>query len=105
MLKRIKIGASDFKDLIEGNNYFIDKSLLIKEFIENGAKIIYETDDDNLPMGELNPAPQNGKLHGLESISNSVNIYGYFGQPSVWPRGYPLEKIKDGYYAKTYNSK
>jgi len=40
MLKRIQIGASDFKELIEGNNYFVDKSLLIKEFIENGAKII-----------------------------------------------------------------
>ena len=40
MNKRIQIGTSDFKDLIEGNNYFVDKSLLIKEFIENGAKII-----------------------------------------------------------------
>ena len=39
MKKRIQIGTSDFKDLIEGNNYFVDKSLLIKEFIENGAKI------------------------------------------------------------------
>lgn len=38
--KSIQIGGSDFKDLIEGNNYFVDKSLLIKEFIENGAKII-----------------------------------------------------------------
>ena len=37
MKKRIQIGASDFKDLIEGNSYFVDKSLLIKEFIENGA--------------------------------------------------------------------
>ncbi|EHJ02106.1 AAA-ATPase-like protein [Clostridium sp. DL-VIII] len=40
MKKTIQIGASDFKELIEGNNYFVDKSLLIKEFIENGAKII-----------------------------------------------------------------
>ena len=38
--KRIQIGTSDFKELIENNNYFVDKSLLIKEFIENGAKII-----------------------------------------------------------------
>jgi len=38
--KNIQIGASDFKDLIEEKNYFVDKSLLIKEFIENGAKII-----------------------------------------------------------------
>jgi hypothetical protein len=40
MKKIIQIGTSDFKELIEGNNYFVDKSLLIKEFLENGAKII-----------------------------------------------------------------
>ncbi|AGY77747.1 AAA family ATPase [Clostridium autoethanogenum] len=39
-MKKIQVGTSDFKELIEGNNYFVDKSLLIKEFIENGAKII-----------------------------------------------------------------
>ncbi|SFD02110.1 AAA family ATPase [Clostridium uliginosum] len=40
MKKNIQVGISDFKELIEGNNYFVDKSLLIKEFLENGAKII-----------------------------------------------------------------
>ncbi len=40
MKKNIQIGTSDFKKLIEGNNYFVDKSMLIKEFIENGADII-----------------------------------------------------------------
>lgn len=40
MRKTIQIGTSDFKKLIEGNNYFVDKSMLIKEFIENGADII-----------------------------------------------------------------
>ncbi|OOM73832.1 putative AAA-ATPase [Clostridium sp. BL-8] len=40
MKKTIQIGTSDFKELIEENNYFVDKSVLIKEFIENGAKII-----------------------------------------------------------------
>ncbi|WPC40088.1 AAA family ATPase [Clostridium sp. JS66] len=39
-MKTIQIGTSDFKKLIEGNNYFVDKSLLIKEFIENGSDII-----------------------------------------------------------------
>lgn len=38
--KNIQVGTSDFKTLIEGNSYFVDKSLLIKEFIENGAPII-----------------------------------------------------------------
>ena len=40
MKKRIPIGISNFRELINGNYYFVDKSLLIKEFIENGAKII-----------------------------------------------------------------
>ncbi|WP_297429652.1 AAA family ATPase [Clostridium sp.] len=40
MKKSIQIGISDFKKLIEGKNYFVDKSLLIKEFIENSADII-----------------------------------------------------------------
>jgi hypothetical protein len=44
MLKKsISIGISDFKALREGNNYFVDKSLLIKEFIENGAGVILTT--------------------------------------------------------------
>ena len=40
MKKRIHIGTSDFKELIEENYYFVDKSLLIKSSIDNGAKII-----------------------------------------------------------------
>lgn len=40
MKKTIQVGTSDFKELIEGNHYFVDKSLLIKEFVEDGAKVI-----------------------------------------------------------------
>lgn len=40
MKKSIQVGASDFKKLIEGDHYFVDKSLLIKEFLENGADVI-----------------------------------------------------------------
>ncbi|WP_294407033.1 AAA family ATPase [uncultured Clostridium sp.] len=40
MKKTIQVGTSDFKELIEGNHYFVDKSLLIKEFIEDVAKVI-----------------------------------------------------------------
>ncbi|MDP4146318.1 MAG: AAA family ATPase [Bacillota bacterium] len=40
MKKGIYVGTSDFKELIEGNHYFVDKTMLIKEFLENGAKII-----------------------------------------------------------------
>ncbi len=38
--KRIPIGESDFKNLIEGNFYYVDKSLLIKEVIEDDSRVI-----------------------------------------------------------------
>ncbi|MBN1066189.1 AAA family ATPase, partial [Clostridium botulinum] len=40
MKKNIQVGTSDFREIIKENYYFVDKSLLIKEFIENGAKVI-----------------------------------------------------------------
>jgi hypothetical protein len=39
-LKHIPIGESDFKNLIEGNNYYVDKSLLIKEIIDDDSLVI-----------------------------------------------------------------
>ena len=40
---RLPIGISDFKELIEGEYLFADKSLFIKEIIEDGAKVIVIT--------------------------------------------------------------
>lgn len=76
-------------------NHYSRKNIGYLFAIENGAKIIYETDDDNLPIGELKPSPQSSELHGLASFNNCINVYNYFGRPHVWPRGYPLDKIKD----------
>ncbi len=77
-------------------NHYSRKNIGYLFAMQNGAKIIYETDDDNLPVGMLNPSLQNAKLPCLESSNDCVNVYSYFGQPDVWPRGYPLDKIKDG---------
>jgi hypothetical protein len=38
--KMIALGIDDFKEVVEGNYYIIDKSLFIKEVIEDGAKVI-----------------------------------------------------------------
>ncbi|MGL5055661.1 MAG: AAA family ATPase [Fusobacteriaceae bacterium] len=37
--KMLPIGISDFKELIKKNYYFVDKSLLIEEILEKGAKV------------------------------------------------------------------
>lgn len=38
-LKAIPIGKEDFKDIIDSNCYYVDKTLMIKDIIENGAKV------------------------------------------------------------------
>lgn len=40
MKRNIPIGISNFKELIEGNYYFVDKTSVIKEFIQNSAQVI-----------------------------------------------------------------
>lgn len=42
-MKRIGIGASDFKNLRVRNNYYIDKTLYIKHIIDNQSKVILVT--------------------------------------------------------------
>jgi hypothetical protein len=74
--------------------------------VNHGARQIYETDDDN-EMEEriqdvffLNELGSE-QLQFQDNMQNSTenrnvcNPYGHFGQPSVWPRGYPLRNIAD----------
>ncbi len=39
-MKKIAVGESDFKNLITGNYYYVDKSLFIKEIIDRGETVI-----------------------------------------------------------------
>ena len=37
--KKIAIGVEDFKEIIDKDGYFVDKTLMIKELIESNAKV------------------------------------------------------------------
>lgn len=37
------IGISNFKEIIEKNYYYVDKTLLIKEILDDGSKVILLT--------------------------------------------------------------
>jgi hypothetical protein len=68
--------------------------------ILHGARIIYETDDDNELQVDVVPmisTGSNGVAYMLEYNSTELHInhHAHFGQPSTWPRGYPLEAIGD----------
>ena len=38
-LKKIPVGNDDFRDLITGNYYYVDKSLVIEELLDRGNKV------------------------------------------------------------------
>ena len=50
--------------------------------------MIYETDDDNVPMGELSTFIQKAPYRLVLNSSEAVyNPHIHFGQSSTWPRG------------------
>ncbi len=75
-------------------NHYSRKNIGYLYAISKGAKIIYETDDDNEPINELSAYDCETSLHSINTLETCFNIYRYFDCPEVWPRGYPLDKIR-----------
>ncbi|MDR3601748.1 MAG: AAA family ATPase [Desulfosporosinus sp.] len=40
MKKRIAIGVSDLREMLTGSYYYVDKTLFIKDILEDGSKVI-----------------------------------------------------------------
>jgi hypothetical protein len=63
--------------------------------MERGAEVIIETDDDNLPLEGF--WAKRCRVHEARRISAAgwVNPYSYFTDEKIWPRGFPLDEIKN----------
>ncbi len=73
-------------------NHYARKNIGYLYAIQQGADIIYDTDDDNLPYKNWNlPDFTCDKRYVAEH--SFVNIYEYFTSEKIWPRGYPLDEI------------
>lgn len=62
--------------------------------IGSGTSIIIETDDDNIPGQEFWAHRQ--RLQNAAVLENNdwVNVYRYFTDQYIWPRGFPLDHLK-----------
>ncbi|MDT4896041.1 MAG: hypothetical protein QOH25_1118 [Acidobacteriota bacterium] len=62
--------------------------------MRDGASMIIETDDDNHPTQEF--WEERSRLQSVSTISNAgwVNVYRYFTDANIWPRGLPLDRIQ-----------
>jgi len=73
-------------------NHYSRKNIGYLYAIENGAKIIYDTDDDNIPYSDWH-APEFESTRLLRNGEKYLNVYKYFTNEHIWPRGFPLDEI------------
>ena len=74
-------------------NHYCRKNLGYLLAMAQGVDRLAETDDDNLPAGwPLEDATRTVRGH-LAKADGWLNIYEYFTDELIWPRGYPLNKI------------
>ena len=61
--------------------------------IKDGARVIIETDDDNVPESGFWSTRHRRQTVATASNLGWVNIYRYFTEANIWPRGLPLDQI------------
>ena len=63
--------------------------------LNEGASLIIETDDDNLPYDEFWQPHE--RVSSMPELTRRgwVNVYRYFSDANIWPRGLPLDHILD----------
>jgi hypothetical protein len=81
-----------FADLCPTRHY-ARKNIGYLEAIRDGASIIIETDDDNIPLEGF--WKERSRRQAIRVVSNAgwVNVYRYFTEANIWPRGLPLDHI------------
>ena len=77
-------------------NHYCRKNLGYLYAIKKGYKIIYETDDDNIPYDNFDNILQYNNTKIITEQNNVwINILKYFtNNAHIWPRGFPLSLLK-----------
>lgn len=109
---QLSLGYSILKYTPE--NSYARKNIGYLVAIACGAKVIFESDDDNiLKTNDIRILPKIAKPNDIPWIafhrerSPFVNIYGSFGYHKIWPRGFPVNELKnvteDGWHSVRRN--
>lgn len=78
-------------------NHYCRKNLGYLDAISRGSDFIAETDDDNRPT-TWDPDTFSLTVNGrMLSGPAWINIYPYFTDRRVWPRGFPLELVNESF--------
>jgi hypothetical protein len=74
-------------------NHYGRKMVGYLHAIREGAEVIIDTDDDNIPYEDWSFPATEGTFATSPANRGFVNIYKNFTSHHIWPRGYPLDLI------------
>lgn len=76
-------------------DHYARKNLGYLYALRMGAEVVYDTDDDNRPYPTWRGMDfECGNL--VSGRERFVNVYNYFSDSQVWPRGFPLDLVRGG---------
>ncbi|MEY2620391.1 MAG: hypothetical protein RIT26_211 [Pseudomonadota bacterium] len=75
-------------------NHYSRKMLGYVHAMRCGASAIVDTDDDNLPLGDWRFPDMTGRFFSTLPQLGFVNVYRHFTSQFIWPRGFPLELVR-----------
>lgn len=87
------VSLRDSDKLYAPCSHYARKNLGYMEAIKNKARVIYDTDDDNIPN-------ENWHVRSILTEANSsagegwYNVYDIFSDEVIWPRGFSLKHIQ-----------
>ncbi len=84
----------ELSSLIPANHY-CRKNLGYLYAMEQGADVILETDDDNIPGQEFGIDVTRDVHADFVGGTRWINVYRYFSDALIWPRGNPLDTIHE----------
>jgi hypothetical protein len=76
-------------------NHYARKMLGYLIAIREGAELIVDSDDDNIPGSRWAFPAFSGDYRLSPAELGFVNVYRSFTDQLIWPRGFPLERVRD----------
>lgn len=77
-------------------NHYARKNIGYLLAMSEGSEVIYDTDDDNWPKANWSMPLSACSLMVGQPGGQYANIYSYFSEKPIWPRGFPLDELSEG---------